>query len=143
VRPSTFGEDAAGELYVGDLRGGFYRLRTPSPSCDVSVLDTEHALGDVVRIDAVRIRNPGAFARPVELKLWLRAPGSAPFAAVNAGATGGLSLAPGFDATLGPFPLFAVGGSTTRGPYEFGCTLLEPATGEAFDGESAAFSIAH
>lgn len=141
VRPSTFGSDAAGELYVGDLRGGFYRLRAPSPACDVTVLDTEHGPGDVVQIDAVRIRNPGAFARPVELKIWLRAPGVAPFAAVNGGANGGLSLAPGFDVTLGPFPLFAVGGATTPGRYEFGCTLLEPATGATYAGASAGFAI--
>lgn len=141
VRPSTFGTDAAGELYVGDLRGGVYRVRPPAPRCLVVATDTSVSAGEVLTVDQLRVQNFSAFARPVELKLWLRSPGEAPFGAISLGATGSLVLPPGFDALLGPIPLLQVDGATTRGRYEFGCTLLEPATGATYAGASAAFAI--
>lgn len=141
VRPSTFGEDEAGELYVGDLRGGVYRVQAPAPSCNVLMSDRSYGAGESVVVNGVGIANRGAFARPVELKIYLRLPGADPVAAVNIGATGSVVLSPGFDVTLGPLPLFGVTGTSTKGTYEFGCRVSEPSTGEVYDAAAVQFRV--
>jgi glucose/arabinose dehydrogenase len=141
VRPSTFGEDEAGEIYVGDLRGGFFRVQTPAPNCTVLMNNRNYSVGQNVSVNGVNIANPSTFSRPVELKFYVRAPGSAPHAAVNVGATGSVALRPDFNATLGPLALFQVSASSVPGVYEFGCRISEPATGEVYDAASVQFRV--
>jgi glucose/arabinose dehydrogenase len=141
VRPTSFGEDEAGEIYVADFQGGVYRVQAPAPSCDVLMNNRSYAVGQTITVNGVAIANRGAFERPVELKIYLRAPGADPLAALNIGATGSLVLSPDFEVTLGPLPLFTVSATSTKGNYEFGCRVLEPSTGEVLDAASVPFRI--
>jgi hypothetical protein len=141
VRPSTFGEDEAGELYVGDLRGGVYRVQAPAPICEVMMNNRSYGIGQTVSVNGVRVANLGAFARPVELKIYVRAPGADPHAAANVGANGSVVLSPGFDVILGPLALFQVSAASTPGSYEFGCRVIEPSTGALHRASSALFRI--
>jgi hypothetical protein len=115
---------------------------TSVPECIVTVLGPTYTTGQVVKVRLeMRYRGPyGALQTPVEYALWLRLPNDYVIPAQKAGADGSFSLLLGADHNFF-FDLFWVGPEMTRGLYELGCGIVDPATGQPFDGSSSLFEI--
>jgi hypothetical protein len=97
--------------------------------CDIQLNKTSFVNSDQVTAQVLRIANTETAPLPIELKLWLEAPGIAPISVVNVGADGFLVFPAEFDLNLGPVALFTVSAQLPRGEYSFNCRLLVPTTG--------------
>ena len=143
---NTFGEDEAGELYIGaalsDPAGSIFRIVPTFPVfCDIQMSQETYAEGDIVTAQVFRLGNTGQEPLTIEWKVWLTIPGASPSPIVNIGADGSISFPPASDEDFGPAQLFPVTSEAPRGRYALGCRLFDPVTGETFTADVNLFEI--
>ena len=120
---TSFGEDELGELYMVEQGGGFFRVEgIAAPLCEVTMSAGSYGVGDTVTIDSLRVANPTGSDVDATAIVGVVVPGGSDFKIVlNTSVT----LAAGFDQTLGPIALGEVTGSFPLGTYTTVCELLE------------------
>jgi lysophospholipase L1-like esterase len=110
------------------------------PACDMDTTQASYSAGETVTISTFAISNPSPGAVAVEWKAWLKVPTLNPFGFVNHGSDGSYVLPTGYNADLGPIPLFAVNGIPS-GIYTLGCRLRNPVTGALISEDLHTFTV--
>jgi len=110
-------------------------------TCDIQLSQTSYVNSEMVTAQVLWIANPEATPVPIEIGLWLEAPGFAPFSFANVGGDGTVILPPGLGQNFGPLPLFEVTPALPRGAYAFGCRMVDPVTGALLGEDVQPFNI--
>ncbi|RIL06089.1 MAG: hypothetical protein DCC71_08035 [Proteobacteria bacterium] len=113
-------------------------LQQPAPQCEVAVSQASYQNGETLVLTRARFANPGTAPRSARVRLELVFP--VPGLTVPA-LDASVALPAGFDIDLGPVTAFAFGSEHPRGRYELRCRVEDPASGEAFAAQSAAFTL--
>lgn len=114
------------------------RMEQPATECDVEVSQPSYANGESLVVTRARFANPRTVPAAVRLRLELVFP--APGLAVPALDTV-VTLPAGFETDFGPVAVFEIGPEHPRGRYELRCSVGDPATGEPFVRDVAAFTL--
>ena len=89
-----------------------------------------------------RLLNPRPTSVSVEIKIWLTAPGQAPYSLSGSLDNGKpVALPASLDEETGMTELFIVNDETARGLYEISCRLLHPVTGSMYSEDLNDFQI--
>jgi glucose/arabinose dehydrogenase len=138
LNPTTFGQDAAGELYIGDDNSGrIYALVDPRPFCAVAMSQQSYTLGETVTASSVRVVNLGSGNVPTRFQLVLVRPSGPPLVVGDTA----FPLRPNTETDRGPVDVFTVGVNTPPGTYRFSCRLTNIVTGDTFSKDQAPFEI--
>jgi len=115
---------------------GDLRLREAEPvTCDIAVMARDAFETDVISLE-LALRNDLPAERAVELKVWADLPDADPVNLLSIGGEGGVKLAADQVLAFPPGPLLTVDATTARGTWEFGCRVLDPATGATLDSDT-------
>lgn len=111
-----------------------------TPRCDLQLNKTTYVNGDTLTANAL-VTNPGTVVVPIEAKIWIKLPATAPpMSIMNTGADGGVMLAAGFNQSV-PVMQVGINSSIPRGDYSFNCRLLDPVTGTLLSEDFTPFQI--
>jgi len=142
ISPNTFGEDEAGELYVGDDGSGtIYQLIDPVPFCDVATSQDVYTDGETIAASEARLVNLGPSSPPVRLEVTAILPTGGSVVLLDRGEDGSLVLPSGAEFDRGPIDLHTVDPTTPRGAYSLNCRLSVPATGVTIATGQAFFEV--
>ncbi len=135
-----FARYAVLESGPGD-RLGASLLTATQPRCELDLAASSFAAGDQV-LASWRISNPAPTRVNVEIKIWFKVPGQAPYSiASNLEAGRPVTLPASLDEITEMTELFKVDDTTTRGIYEINCRLIDPVTGTMFSEDLNNFQV--
>lgn len=142
ISPNTFGEDEAGELFVGDDNTGtIYKLIDPMPFCDIATSQDIYTVGETISASVARLVNLGETSPAVRLQIVLIPPSGGPVVLLDRGADGSFLLPSGTEIDRGPIDLDTVDPGVPLGTYSLNCRLSAPATGVTIAVDQAFFEV--
>jgi hypothetical protein len=103
---------------------------TPALSFVTGMGNTGELLQDPASAAQFRLRNGGAVAIPIELKVWLELPDGTAAALLSTGSEGMLVLEAGSELAFDPLAGFAPQ-TLTPGPYRLRARVVDPITGKS------------
>lgn len=111
------------------------------PGLFITLNKTTYVNADTLIAQSFKLVDPLPINVPVELKVWLGAPGIGSLSVFNIGADGSFTLPAGLQAELGPLTLGTITAAWPRGSFELSSRMVNPVTGQFISEDLNPFTV--